>query len=58
VYVYSRGQEVREMALGDFPYPTTVRELPVVKYPLVGAWGSQKISSKAGPHGALPGKSR
>lgn len=35
----------------DFPYPTIIREIPIQEYPLVGAWGKQKISSKAGPHG-------
>jgi len=40
------------MSLNDFPHPTTRRELPIDrKYPLVGAWGKQKISSKATTHG-------
>lgn len=32
-------------------YPTLIRSIPVEKYPLVGAWGKQRISSKAGPDG-------
>jgi hypothetical protein len=32
-------------------FPTTLDKLPVPKFPLVGAWGKQKISSQAGPAG-------
>jgi hypothetical protein len=39
------------MSLSDFPYPTSVQHLPVAKYPIVGAWGKQQISSKAWPGG-------
>jgi hypothetical protein len=40
-----------DMALSDFPYPTQLSELPVSGLPLIGAWGKQRISSKAGPQG-------
>jgi hypothetical protein len=34
-----------------FSFPTEVSAVPVSEFPLIGAWGKQRISSKAGPHG-------